>query len=508
MTEATARAPQSQSMIDVISKTASMKASGQMHRTGPKAPQTQDSDNAKDRVQDRSVDKPDRQDSHSDGKSVDTAAKVSEKPRRQRDEQSDSENSFEDTIDKLGGQKTANDAAAAASTPAPVGWTAELALRQMANDQTLNDTLPDGANADKTPNRRMSANLLKQDSVVALLDAKQRLQAAQNGAAQTPDQPVEETITSTITVNSRETHWDFANAASATDAKAFETLATKDGKANPVATLSAATPDKGDVSQIKPSGDGTLAAAATDVKSAGDPAPRQNYDGTQGGKSGGREQAAAENVAARRAFDTVATAPTEQVSPDAAETVGNMSGATQQVRSGVLAALNGNTNSAPPSNAPHFMDRPPATGQVLRTIDLTLSPPDLGTVRLKLSLKSSALDIDAEASKASTAKLLDDDRKGLEQSLRDAGYDVKSLKIAEASASNNSSLNSSLNNGGSSFQDGSQARSNLAGRQGENMQGREGGTPDQSQQRSRDNEPKASPATDAGGGRQANAIYI
>jgi hypothetical protein len=40
------------------------------------------------------------------------------------------------------------------------------------------------------------------------------------------------------------------------------------------------------------------------------------------------------------------------------------------------------------------------------------------------------------------------------------------------------------------------------------MQGREGGTPDQSQQRSRDNEPKASPASDAGGGRQANAIYI
>ena len=32
------------------------------------------------------------------------------------------------------------------------------------------------------------------------------------------------------------------------------------------------------------------------------------------------------------------------------------------------------------------------------------------------------------------AKLLDGDRKGLEQSLRDAGYDVKSLKIADASA--------------------------------------------------------------------------
>ncbi len=155
-------------------------------------------------------------------------------------------------------------------------------------------------------------------------------------------------------------------------------------------------------------------------------------------------------------------------------------------------------------------DRPVAVpGQVLRTIDVTLSPENLGTVRLRLSLKSNSLEIDAEASKASTAKLLNDDRKGLEQSLRDAGYDVSSLKIADVASSNNAGLNSSLNGGGSSFQDGSQARANFAGRQDGNMQGRNGATPDQSQQQqSRNNNPKSSPGSEMAKARRSNEIYI
>jgi flagellar hook-length control protein FliK len=186
-----------------------------------------------------------------------------------------------------------------------------------------------------------------------------------------------------------------------------------------------------------------------------------------------------------------------------------ISGPTQQIRNGVIDALSGDAKT--PSTASQIAQNRPmvAPGQVLRTIDITLSPENLGTVRLRLSLKSNSLEIDAEASKASTAKLLNDDRKGLEQSLRDAGYDVSSLKIGDMASSNNASLNSSLNGGGSSFQDNGQARANFAGRQDGNMQGRNGATPEQSQQQqSRNNNPKGSPGAETAKTRRSNEIYI
>ena len=68
----------------------------------------------------------------------------------------------------------------------------------------------------------------------------------------------------------------------------------------------------------------------------------------------------------------------------------------------------------------------------MRAIELTLSPADLGSVTLRLSLKSNVLSVEAEATKASTAKLLSDDRDALTKSLRDAGYDVSTLKITDA----------------------------------------------------------------------------
>jgi flagellar hook-length control protein FliK len=219
------------------------------------------------------------------------------------------------------------------------------------------------------------------------------------------------------------------------------------------------------------------------------------------------------NASDKRNSDIKASPSIDHEPVDATKLQGSMSGAAQQVKSGVLNALTGDKGSAPQPNAPQLpQDRPVIPGQVLRSIDLTLSPPDLGTVRLKLSLKSNALDIDAEASKASTAKLLDDDRKSLEQSLRNAGYDVKNLKIADASASNNANLNNSQNGAGSSFQDGNQGRMNFAGRQdnGNMQQRREGTLPDQSQQQRspRDNNQKGSPSSEVASGRQSNAIYI
>lgn len=494
MTEVASRAAQSQSIIDTISRPASAKTGAQAYRAGSKPSQNpQDADGSNDRVPDRSGDKAQYRGNRSDLKSVDAAAKVSQKPNRENEKDDDSEKSFETTIDTLCSQMPSGNLPTTVTETPPAAWSAELAL-QSAQDQAPNN------DSKSTPtNAVLPGHLLKQASVVALLDAKQRLLAAQ-----VTDPATEETVATPVAVHSREAHWVFDDASAASRNRTFEALASKE---NPLAALPAATANRSEDATTKASADIPIAARAADQTPANGTAPQQNFGGAQGGRPGPREQSGAPDTSARRILDTAATAPAEHVSQDSPEISRTMSAATQQVRSGVLTALADDSGSAQVSGPRQIADRPPVAGQVLRTIDLTLSPPDLGTVRLRLSLKSSALDIDAETSKAATAKLLDDDRKGLEQSLRDAGYDVKSLKISDISSTSNPSLNSSLNNGGSSLQDGSQARANFAGRQDEGMSRREGGTPDQSQQRQRDENRKTS-APDVANSRQANAIYI
>ncbi|AGK59394.1 flagellar hook-length control protein [Hyphomicrobium denitrificans 1NES1] len=504
MTEAASRAAQSQSIIDTLSKSASAKSNAQAHRAGSKPIQKQqDTDGSNDRVRDRSIDKAERRDNHSAFKSIDTTAKASEKSHRGNEKDDDSEKSFEATIDTLGSQTPPGNAPASVPATPPAGWGAEIALRT-AQDQASND------DSKSTPTNLKTAalpgHLLRQASVVALLDAKQRLLAAQDSTAQVSDSTSEETMATPVMVHAREAHWVFDDANAASSTRVFETLTSKGSKENPLAALTGATTSRGEDGVSKASAD-MMTPRAVGQAPANNAATQQNFSGAQDGRPGSREQSGTTDVSTRRIVDTAVAAPAEHISQDSPE-ISGMSAATQQVRSGVLTALADDSSNAQVSNPSQMTDRPPVTGQVLRTIDLTLSPSDLGTVRLKLSLKSSALDIDAEASKASTAKLLDDDRKGLEQSLRDAGYDVKSLKIADISAGSNSTLNNSLNNSGSSFQDGSQARANFAGRQDESMPRREGGMPDQSQQRQRDNNQKTSPAPDVASGRQANAIYI
>ena len=127
-------------------------------------------------------------------------------------------------------------------------------------------------------------------------------------------------------------------------------------------------------------------------------------------------------------------------------------------------------------------------------------------MRLHLSLKSNSLAIEAEASNASTAKILSDDRGSLERGLKDAGYDLSSLKITDASASGSTSSNNWQTNGSPS-RDGDQARSSFAGRQDGDMQRREGSTPDQAQRRPKDNNQQNSSA-DLANSRQGNALYI
>lgn len=516
MTDAVGHAAQSQSMVEALTQSA--KAGGQAHKASAKTAHDADEvDNSEDRRANHTAKSTKKSDDAAEHKHVEKTGKATGKSHHDGERKDDKDKSFADTIDKLG---TQSQSAPATDNPIvaalPAGWTADLVFRQTPAGHTQDDAsvATTVSNNGKTA---LPGNLLKQDSIIALLDARQRLLSAQDAKDTnntTPDANTDETtVATTMTVQARESHWFFGDTASSSNPRVFETLTAKDGKTNPM-LASASAPISTQAKDVgtKSAADSATPVQASHVAAAGDASPRQPFDGQQGSAGNGREQMPSGNTSDKRNSDIKAPASIDHEPVDASDLPGGMSGATQQVKNGVLNALTGDKGSAPQTNAPQMpQDRPVIPGQVLRSIDLTLSPPDLGTVRLKLSLKSNALDIDAEASKASTAKLLDDDRKGLEQSLRDAGYDVKNLKIADASAGSNANLNNSQNGAGSSFQDGSQGRMNFAGRQDNgNMERREGATPDQSQQQRshRDNNQKGSTSSEAASGRQSNAIYI
>ncbi len=494
MTEVASRAAQGQSIIDTISS----RSPAQTYRGSRPSPKAQDADVSSDRVRDRPAGRTNIREQRADPKSIDKSTKVSEKSQRESRSDDDVQASFEATVDTLGGQEA--QPAPAAINP-PLAWTAPPATGPAPETASNDDSA-----ATNVTNAVIPGHILKQASVVALLEARQRLMAAQD-TTPVAEPDVEDTVTTPVSVQSREAHWIFDDRNAGSDTRMFEAVTTKTNAENALSALTAAAGSKGDTGAPKLSTDMIGAARSAEPQPTAGTAPQQNFGDTQGGGSGSRKESATPDAGARQILDASTSTPVENITQDIPEIPAPLSAATQQVRSGVLTALAGDRTSAEPFTPRQPADQPPAAGYVLRSIDLTLSPPDLGTVRLKLSLKASALDIDAEASKAATARLLDDDRKGLEQSLRDAGYDVKSLKISDISSSSNSNLNSLLNNGSSTFQDGSQARANLGGRQDDGMPRRDGEMPDQSQHRRRNDGQQPSSA-DVANGRQANAIYI
>jgi hypothetical protein len=510
-------------MVEALTQSA--KAGGQAHKASAKTAHDADEvDNSEDRTADHTARSTKKSDDAADHKHVEKTGKTTRRSHHEGDKKDDGDKdkSFADTIDKLGTQSPSAPTENPAVTALPTGWTANLVFRQTSAGAAQADASINATAASSNGKSARPGNLLKQDSIIALMDTRQRLLSAHEAKdmmsstitdADAGANADETTVTTMMTVQSRESHWFFGDAANASNPRAFEALMAKDGKTSPV-LASASAPISTQAKDVgtKSTADSVTSVQASHVDATGDTSQHQTFDGQQGSTGSGREQTPSGSTSDKRVSDVKAPTLIDHEPVDAAKLSGGMSGATQQVKNGVLNALTGDNDSAPQTSAPQLpQDRPVIPGQVLRSIDLTLSPPDLGTVRLKLSLKSNALDIDAEASKASTAKLLDDDRKSLEQSLRDAGYDVKNLKIADASSSSNANLNNSQNGAGSSFQDGGQGRTNFAGRQDNgNMQRREGATPDQSQQQRspRDNNHKGSPSSDVASGRQSNAIYI
>ncbi|RUP07474.1 flagellar hook-length control protein FliK [Hyphomicrobium sp.] len=373
----------------------------------------------------------------------------------------------------------------------------------------------------ESPQRAMRpVNLLRQDSIAALIDAKARLmpsdeipKAAEVTMPDTlpPQQDLQSDVLDNVTdrtpaiVNGQETHWNFndkAIAAAALQASGVQSEDRPTQRVFPPFRVTE-TPQK----SVGPSDD---TSPPVQVQAVTAPTSADTSDESflaDKDQTGPRlQQSATGDPAIRKIVKSDPSDSIERVfSVDPKPPQGAVN-VTAQVRNGVVDALAGSTGELNPSTTvTDLQDRAPSPPPVLRSLDLTLSPPDLGSVRLRMSLKSNALEIEADASKAATAKILIDDRTSLERGLRDAGYDVTSLKITDVSSSNATNASGQQANGSPS-RDGDQARPNFAGQQGGDSQRREGATFGQPQRRQQDQSQQTS--VDLASGRAGGAVYI
>ncbi len=459
---------------------------------------------------------------------VDRSEKAS-RHKHSKSESDDGDTSFEGTFDSIDQDGLKNQA----SGERRETWSPDLAIANMTGN------LPVQAKSDTSAKSPVNvqgavrpAGLLRQNSIIALMDAKSRLFPGENTKAETGipqdaashPEKVQDTTSDPVpvTVNGRETHWNFDDRTAAAVAQQVSAL-QNEGQAAPhtLSTLRASTTASVSASAASPK-NGEPAAKITDGLSSqtkpqavsppgadaqGNPSfsPGDEASADLQGKATG--DPAEHKVARADSSDSIDQIFSTGLSSSPNSSQGAASGVTGQIRNSVIDTLAGSaaeTTSSTTATDPQ--NRQPTPSPVLRTLDLTLSPPDLGSVRLHLSLKSNSLAIEAEASKASTAKILNDDRATLERGLKDAGYDLSSLKITDTSASGSTSSNNWQTNG-SPFRDGDQARSSFGGRQDGDMQRRNESTSDQAQRRPKDNTQQSSSA-DLANSRHGNALYI
>lgn len=421
---------------------------------------------------------------------------------------SDDDTSFEDTFDSIG-QDQSQDGGAQSSGITEFSPDFTIARNAMQSSAEKLDPATTSQNVSRP------AALMQQKSILALMDAKTRILAnsgdLKSGASGTEDATGASTEFVPVSIDRRETHWNFNSDAMASISSQIS--ASQLGGQNVARAMvqGAVPPGKEQASDAKLSGDMLQppASQAAAAPSAGQAAGQSFFDGSNPNQNGaGAEaQAAASTTAERRITKADAASSLDQIFSPNPSPQPNASAATSQVRDGILDNLASDTaNAAATSLSAVDVPTRATSAPVLKTLDLTLSPPDLGAVKLRMSLSSNSLTIEAEASKSSTAKLLNDDRPNLERGLKDAGYDISSLKITDTSASSNSSSNGWQPNGSSS-RDGDQSRSGLMGRQDGEMQRRDGSSFDQGQRRSRESSSQTTQA-DVAAVRSGNAIYI
>lgn len=441
--------------------------------------------------------------------------------RRRGDDQSDEdEATFEDTFESVGKDAT-SEATVSPARSQPI--LPNLAMAQLlSNSEKAQGVVAAGDVSDNSQSAARPAPVLKQASILALMNTRDRLLSSSDGmkgGEATPEQSIGNSSGPTdrilATVDRRETHWNFDGRMMADAGAKVSELQPDAGtmvQAANVLGTALANAQKGPNTDPKETADGLSTAQTISTSGANLPSLTSGNNGSGAGANNGdqssqqSQKSVNPELVTRRIGSDDTAAPLERVFSTDAAGVQASASATDQVRNGVIGSL---TASEPNATAklqqPEIPVRP--ANAVLRTLDLTLSPPDLGSVKLRMSLKDNALSIEAEASKASTAKLLGDDRVNLEKGLRDAGYDISSVKITDASASSSANSNNWQANSSPS-RDGDQARSNSSGRQDGEMQRRDdGSSSDQAQRRAKDNRSQPAPV-DGTNGKTGNAVYI
>ncbi len=448
--------------------------------------------------------------------------------------------SFEETFDSIG-----QDAAQVQAGNSPVVLP-NLPLVQMPVNGTSSTNSPqeqkasDETQAASSP----SAALLKRASIIALMGTSDRMfsrsldmSSGDDTAAQLPAQlegaanVIASTSTSpstpiSVTVDQQQTHWNFANGSASSAAVQASAVPTKDpnvaeavvtsgnGSVTNEPKAKTKTPDAtatfpAAMESSEPQIPATSRVEQLPTPSFSDGSHQGSANPNSSGQAGTQSQNPSQSTPVERKIEKSDSAPlkvaniaTDTSQPQAAAS------AVDQVRNVIvdgLAESKTDTVASASASGPTPPTRPSAA-PMLRTLDLTLSPEDLGAVKLRLSLKSNSLAIEAEASKASTAKLLNDDRASLERGLRDAGYDVSSMKITDVSASSSSS-GSNWQPGGSPSRDGDQTRSGFSSGQNSEMQRRDASTFNQSQRRPKEDQPKTA-SLELPNAKSSNAVYI
>jgi flagellar hook-length control protein FliK len=79
------------------------------------------------------------------------------------------------------------------------------------------------------------------------------------------------------------------------------------------------------------------------------------------------------------------------------------------------------------------------SSSAVKTLDLQLEPPDLGTVNVKLNLSDGGLEVEVQTSQSTTRDLLTKDKQELMDRLTDTGYTVTGVDISLAASSSTAS---------------------------------------------------------------------
>lgn len=106
----------------------------------------------------------------------------------------------------------------------------------------------------------------------------------------------------------------------------------------------------------------------------------------------------------------------------------------QQVRTAVAEAIVNATSLERTDYVSLYADRPTTSHLMLKTLELSLEPADLGRVTVKMNLASRDLKLEIEASKASTAQLLANDQAALKRDLLTDNSDLSTVLVSVASA--------------------------------------------------------------------------